>query len=251
MNAFESKVYGKYISSHFGTVHADITRSLRTRYYYWKSYLTRYLPDDRNAVILEIGCGMGHNLYALSALGYANVIGYDISGECRSYCSKSGYTVSRSHSTASLAREFKHKPIALIIIYDLIEHMDPEQATKFMGEIRSLCTNGITQVLLSHPNGEFPLNSPSRYIDISHRFLYTGSSMRQLLGIAGFRAISIRSYPSFSIEDDEFGRRMAKRFILQPSSRIAIGTLRMYLAALGIGLEQPYPQLFCLAEPIQ
>lgn len=46
------------------------TACLDFRSQYW-------LPDDKEASILEIGCGMGNRLYALHRMGFTRLTGVD------------------------------------------------------------------------------------------------------------------------------------------------------------------------------
>ncbi|MCR8454597.1 MAG: class I SAM-dependent methyltransferase [Crenarchaeota archaeon] len=47
----------------------------------YKRWYGPFLPEDRDARILDIGCGMGHFLYFLKEEGYRNFLGVDISRE--------------------------------------------------------------------------------------------------------------------------------------------------------------------------
>lgn len=53
--------------------------------YIKRNYL-RYLPKDKNARILDLGCGMGHYIYALKKIGYSNVAGVDASESNVRFC---------------------------------------------------------------------------------------------------------------------------------------------------------------------
>lgn len=53
--------------------------------YMVRNYL-KYLPKDKNAHILDLGCGMGHYIYALKKMGYCNVAGVDASESNVKFC---------------------------------------------------------------------------------------------------------------------------------------------------------------------
>ena len=52
---------------------------------YYKIYKD-FLPKDKNAKILDLGCGTGHFLYFTKKLGYTNYHGIDISKESVQFC---------------------------------------------------------------------------------------------------------------------------------------------------------------------
>jgi 2-polyprenyl-3-methyl-5-hydroxy-6-metoxy-1,4-benzoquinol methylase len=248
LHTFDKKIYKNYITTHFGDFNVDITKAFRSRYYLWKSYIRDMLPFGKDSKILEVGCGMGHNLYALQKLGYRHVIGFDISKECVVFCNKRKlYAVWKSDLTQLCVLPDYHGVFDLIVIYDLLEHLTPMEAASMLTTARQLLSkNG--KFLISVPNGEFPFNLHMRYIDLSHKFLYTSASLTQLCNLVGLKAVRFTSTVSFSLEDDRFIFRWFKRLIMYPLSCISLLLLRIYLATLGISLRYPKPQLFCLAE---
>src|SRR5438105_4987031 len=44
------------------------------------------MPEDKESVILDFGCGIGHFLYHLKQKGYVNFYGVDISPQQVDYC---------------------------------------------------------------------------------------------------------------------------------------------------------------------
>jgi len=246
---FDQSVYKNYISTHFGNFNVDIERSLRSRYYLWMSYVQDLLPTDHNARILEVGCGMGHNLYALRSMGYKHIFGFDISRECVQLCKTMKFHMLEYPTLAAFVKHTNtSERYDCIIIYDLIEHFDPENAQEFLNDVKRLLRPSGT-LLMSNPNGEFPFNLPVRYIDITHKFLYTGSSISQLLGLVGMKVVAIRSVPSFTLKDDNWFRQLVKICFMLPLSVAADCLLRLFLLCLGMKLRYSKPQLFSLSTP--
>ena len=249
-SVFDKQVFQNYISTHFINFSVDIQRSYQSRYYLWISYLRNLLPSDSNARILEIGSGMGHNLYALKKMGYRNIYGFDISKECVEFCTRRKFQMINYSTVSALGKTLRaDQKYDLIVIYDLIEHCNPEEAKKLLFESKQLL-NLKGRILISNPNGEFPFNSPVRYIDITHKFLYTGSSLSQLLALINMRIVKIKSVPSFTLRDNNMILMIIKICIIFPFSVIADGLLRLFLLSQGVKLCHSKPQLFCLAEKI-
>ena len=52
--------YKKYVSSHFGAIHKDLDSEFKTYYAYFKKNYLKHMPEDKNARILDVGCGDGN-----------------------------------------------------------------------------------------------------------------------------------------------------------------------------------------------
>jgi len=86
-------------STHLGRspeMTAHIVRSLERCFADW-------LPADRNAPILDAGCGEGNLLAFLRAKGYANLSGFDLSPECVRLCRERGLEFVIAHDAAEVA----------------------------------------------------------------------------------------------------------------------------------------------------
>jgi 2-polyprenyl-3-methyl-5-hydroxy-6-metoxy-1,4-benzoquinol methylase len=58
------------------------------------NYLKNELPENREAKILDIGCGFGLFLSKIKELGYTNVSGVDIDVDAVNFCKEKGYSTS-------------------------------------------------------------------------------------------------------------------------------------------------------------
>ena len=85
-----NKTEDNYISVHFSQIH-NIDKMEKEYSNYFKFFCGNYkkhMPTDRNAKILDMGCGLGEILFSLHKLGYRNVSGIDFSQECVDFCNK-------------------------------------------------------------------------------------------------------------------------------------------------------------------
>lgn len=101
--------------------------------YVKRNYLSS-LPKNRNAKILDLGCGMGHYLYALKALGYKNIIGVDTSSSNVEFCLSQGLNVVKEDALTYLKdhpEEFEG-----IIFNDVIEHFDKNEIVDVLFAIK-------------------------------------------------------------------------------------------------------------------
>lgn len=151
-----------------------------------------FLPADRNAPIIDIGCGTGHFLYYLKNKGYSNFLGIDISEDQIKFCRDN---ITTNVETAD-AFEFlvnKINGYSAISANDVIEHMPKEKVVPFLKLVyQALMSDGL--LLLKLPNMSNPFALDSRYRDFTHECGFTEKSIYQVLYVAGFR--DIRIYPS-------------------------------------------------------
>lgn len=151
-------------------------------------YIQPIMPVDRQAKILDIGCGYGRYLKAMEISGYGDVFGIDISEEQIAYAQQ---RLGLRNCTCSDALEFlSDKPgtYDAILLLDVMEHLDIGYAVDLCHAVhRALKSNGV--FVIQVPNALSPL-SPHRYADITHQRAFTVESVEQVLrsgGFGGFR----------------------------------------------------------------
>lgn len=238
--------YTHYLSTHYLKEKEHLATIYRKRYYLWRSKLKDFLPPNKKAPVLEVGCGMGQNLYALRELGYQDVRGIDLSRECVELCQKQNFAVTQVERGSRFYQEHPHK-FELVILYDLLEHLDLEEAVKLLQDVsRSLTESG--KLFISTPNGDHPFQGHLRYADVTHRFLYNRRSLSQLLRSSGFEPLRFRQLDAFTEYDDDRVRYFLKKFFLKPLSWAGEHFWKLVAFSQGIYLRECKPTLVCLAK---
>ncbi len=142
------------------------------------------LPADRQAKILDIGCGYGRYLMALDLAGYGNVYGIDVSEEQIAYAQD---RLGLRNCACTDALEFlgdQSGTYDAILLLDVMEHLDVGYAIDLCRAVhRALKPNGIFVVQV--PNALSPL-CPHLYADVTHQRAFTTDSVEQMLRIGGF-----------------------------------------------------------------
>lgn len=155
----------------------------------YHAYFGNFLPNDKNAPILDVGCGTGHFLYYLKKRGYNNFLGIDLSPDNINFCKKN----ISPHVELTDAFDYllgKNLFYRVIIANALLEHIPKERVISFLKLIHnSLRDDGL--LLMTTPNMSNPFALQLRYRDFTHECGFTEKSIYQVLYVAGFRDIMI------------------------------------------------------------
>jgi len=143
-------------------------------------WILPYLPTNKDARILDVGCGPGLLLGYLVRLGYANAIGIDIS--CAQITAAAAYGL---RDRAILADVFDYAAQKgtiwdVIVCNDVIEHISLDKLLTLPSLFaKSLRPGGI--VIIRTCNADCPIATRGRYIDLTHTIAFTEYSLRQLM----------------------------------------------------------------------
>ncbi|MEM1909046.1 MAG: class I SAM-dependent methyltransferase [Thermofilaceae archaeon] len=185
----------KYLSHHFiycnlaGFTPLSLLEHYREMARCYKRWYGPFLPEDRDAWILDIGCGMGHFLYFLKKEGYRNFLGVDISREQVNFVRK--YITDKVvEADAFTFLEGAPFQFDVIVMNDFLEHIPKVRVLSFLSLVyRSLKENG--KVFVKTINAANPFNLRARYMDFTHETAYTEHSLAQVLRASGFKIIAL------------------------------------------------------------
>ncbi len=95
--------------------------------------LERFVPD-RNATVLDVGCGTGHHLLYLARLGYARARGIDLAPQAIAFCHRLGLT---NVQTADATRlPFPDAAVDAVLACDVVEHLaDDRRALRELARV--------------------------------------------------------------------------------------------------------------------
>lgn len=146
-----------------------------------------WLPHNKSAVILDIGCGLGETLLGLHAAGYGKLTGVDASEVVLARAREAlPGEISLHHQDAFEFLQTHKGQYDIIIAYDFVEHLTKDEAVEICDAVfSSLKPNGTFVVKV--PNSSNILGMFTRNIDFTHMVSYTDFSLFQLLDVAGFK----------------------------------------------------------------
>lgn len=186
------EVYDTYLESHFLSLNSPTKRAFEHMVKAYATWYKKFLPSNRDARILDIGCGMGHFLYFLKCEGYRNFLGIDISKQQIDFVKEN---ITDSAVVADVLDFLGKEHFEVIVLNDILEHIPKNKLIEFLHMVSdSLENNGA--VFIKVPNMSNPFGLKSRYITITHEVGFTEYSLVEVLKTIGFQDILIT--PAYS-----------------------------------------------------
>jgi len=181
-----NECYGRYYESFYEGLHKwrdyEKTSSGFAGWYY------DCLPSDREARILDIGCGDGKFLFFLKRNGYARPEGLELSAGLADIAHRRvGCPVHLVDDTVDFLKAHRGR-YETITMNDVLEHIPKEDIIHFLSVAREALV----------PGGNLVVNVPQvsgftslycRYVDFTHQIIFSEMSLRQVLLLAGFEHI--------------------------------------------------------------
>lgn len=146
--------------------------------------LGRFLPENRNANIVDIGCGAGVLLEWLLSKGYTHVRGYDCDAGQVSFCQSLKLPVEQADDSAEQLGQCRN--VDLVVIKDVLEHMGKEDVARLLVAARQALAPG-GRIYISVPNAAASYATYWLYNDPTHIRSYSANVLSLELAIAGFR----------------------------------------------------------------
>jgi len=196
-----ARLYRRYTSTS-ALAGSDLQSTLAANEGYFRINFSRHLPSDRQARIVEIGCGYGKNLYAMKMLGYSRLTGIDFSEEQIELARSTLSTVDVHFANAIEWLSQTEEKFDCIVLIDVLEHLDLSTLVT-LGEMlgKHLMPGG--RVIVQVPNDLAPMN-PLRHGDLTHIRAFTPQSMSQFFSNAGL---------TVAFMGDAVSKNVLKRFV--------------------------------------
>ena len=195
---YRKRFYDNYVSRQ---VRPGGTEPTATDYDLWARGAERrfagWLPADRSAPVLDMGCGAGNFLFTLAKLGYNDLTGVDLSPEqvtlARRWCPGAKIIEGDVFDVlrANPAR------FALISGLDIIEHFRKEEVLTFLELVHEALQPG-GRLILQTPNAASPFVGSVAYSDFTHEWFYSPRGLERVLRMTGFCEYECRESGPFA-----------------------------------------------------
>src|SRR5215472_12832898 len=109
-------------SYHYRKWHSDTPEHVSSMVSFYERILSAYLPQDKAASILDVGCGMGFALLALKQLGFREIAGIDTDPGQVASCKAKGLAVTQCADSVEFLKSNPGR-YGMILALDLLEHI--------------------------------------------------------------------------------------------------------------------------------
>ena len=116
-----------------------LDKERETIYKYFKRNYLKYFPQNREAKILDLGCGLGSYIFAAKKCGYINVIGVDGSLSCVDFCKKNGIECECADVLEFLKNN--ESQFDVVLFNDVIEHFTKDEVIEVAKALRATLQN--------------------------------------------------------------------------------------------------------------
>lgn len=190
MNPYRDAFYNRQAEWHGYTSleFAESKHRERIKYYDW--YTRGWLPGDRSAAILDVGCGSGQFLYFLRERGFTNASGIDLDAAQIEIARGLGLNVHKATASERLQAD-PDQTYSLISMLDILEHFTREELFPLLETIVARLAPG-GRLIASVPNADSPEASRSIYADITHEIAFTPTSLAELFFCHGLKLVELR-----------------------------------------------------------
>jgi cyclopropane fatty-acyl-phospholipid synthase-like methyltransferase len=150
----------------------------------------RFLPGDKDARILDLGCGSGHFLHFLLSRGYRNPVGVEQDVELASFVRASITPSVISADMFTFLESEKAANWKTVSLNDVVEHLNKSDAIRLLKLVGRILTED-GQVFIKTNNMSSPVGARGRYMDFTHEQGFTEESLLQLVRAADLESVYI------------------------------------------------------------
>lgn len=241
MEAYRQRLYQHYLTAGAAGEALEGIDRLDLRAAHLQNLIRQHFPRDKDAAILDVGCGHGAMLYFARQAGYHNTAGIDCSAAQVAEAGRRGITGIIEGDVLQVLDTFPAESQDVVIAFDVIEHFTKDELLGCLDQVyRVLKTGG--KLIIHAPNGASPFCGRIRYGDFTHELAVTAESMAQLCRVCGFSQSSC-----YEDQPVPHGLKSGVRWLLWKFIR---GLLRCYVAVETGAMDSGMifsQNLFCVA----
>ncbi|HEY1809988.1 MAG TPA: class I SAM-dependent methyltransferase [Acidobacteriaceae bacterium] len=185
---WKQAIYQSYVSSGHVAERENLQAQLRGRVPFLRSLIRRLFPHDKNARILDVGCGHGALVHVLRECGYRNVVGIDGSPEQVDLAGRLGIEGVQFGEAFPYLQALPAGSFDVLCFFDVLEHLDRQELYDWLVQAsRVLSPAGCCIGHVPNASGLFSMGI--RYGDLTHELAFTESSLRQIFRTLGFTQV--------------------------------------------------------------
>jgi len=185
---YRQRIYDAYVLARDAPLAPETLAGLKPRIPYLKQLVRKHFPRDKDARILELGCGHGALLHVLAQAGFVHTNGVDTSPEQVAAAQRLGINGVEQGDLMTKLRATGDASLDVVVAFDVIEHFTRDELIPLVDEVRRVLKPG-GRWIIHVPNAESPFGARIRYGDFTHELAFTRVSLGQLLMASGFQSV--------------------------------------------------------------
>ncbi len=189
MQTYQDRIYQAYVESRNAPFIPLAIGDLKSMAPYLEKLIREHFPSEKNASILDIGCGNGALLHFARLAGYLNLSGVDRSPQQVSQAALLGVDLVREGDFFQVLESTEHESLDVVIAFDVLEHFSKNEVFAVADHVSRVLRRG-GKWIIHVPNAESPFFGRIRYGDITHELAFTSESIAQLLKTTGFSSLA-------------------------------------------------------------
>ncbi len=200
---WRQRFLARYVSTHAAV--SDAAGNLDRRWPFLEKLVREHFPADRDAKIVDLGCGHGAIVWAARKLGYRNIEGVDASPEQVAMAAELRIDGVRQGDLMATLRGTPADSLDAVVLFDLYHYFDPATQLRLADEVRRVLK----------PGGRFIMHMATGS--------FTRRSIEQLMLVCDFKGVAC-----FEDQPVVHGLKSALRYAVWKAVRFV---LRLAMAA--------------------
>jgi len=185
---YRARMYENYVSGRENPLAPATVEGMKPREALLKKLIRDHFPPDKQARVLDLGCGHGTLLYFARQEGYRNIMGVDVSAEQVAAAHHMGITEVQCGDLMDTMQSLPDGSQDVVVAFDVIEHFTRSELLCFVDEVRRILCEGGAWIIHT-PNGGSPFIGRIFHGDFTHEQAFTVTSMNQLLLASHFKSV--------------------------------------------------------------
>jgi len=187
--AYRKRIYDAYVFTHWQYFHHSTLGEYEyTKKLYHRRFMS-FLPQDKDAKIMDVACGGGHFLYFLQQEGYRQTQGIDISQEAVEVARKMRVENTEVGDLFQILPLHKDE-FDFISANDIVEHLRKDEVLDFLDSVYAALKPG-GRILMMTLNATSLFGARTVFDDFTHEIGFTPRSLAQVLRVCGFENVAV------------------------------------------------------------